>query len=154
MIKFVNFLITFLTDKWSLSIDDWINIREVNYNSWTFKFDHFSEFQNVISGSQSECHYGALHTKIGLWLTPNNFIKVCYFCLTFLHLYSYYITLFIKRGFKITELLKKFFFSVITETLLKIIDEIIFTTSETELDYYHQKVNVWVASRVAERLKT
>ena len=28
-----------------------------------------------------------------------------------------------------------------------------FTTSETQLDYYHQKVNVWVASRVAKRLK-
>ena len=29
-----------------------------------------------------------------------------------------------------------------------------FTTSETDLDYYHQKVSVRVASRVAERLKT
>ena len=29
-----------------------------------------------------------------------------------------------------------------------------FTTSETELDHYHHKVNVRVASRVAERLKT
>ena len=29
-----------------------------------------------------------------------------------------------------------------------------FTTSETELDYYYQKVNVRVASRVDERLKT
>ena len=29
-----------------------------------------------------------------------------------------------------------------------------FTVSETELDYYHQKVSVQVASRVAERLKT
>ena len=28
-----------------------------------------------------------------------------------------------------------------------------FTTSETELDCYHQKVSVRVASRVAERLK-
>ena len=28
------------------------------------------------------------------------------------------------------------------------------TTSETELDYYHQKAVVRVASRVAERLKT
>ena len=31
---------------------------------------------------------------------------------------------------------------------------IFFTTSETELDYYHQKVSVQVPSRVAERLKT
>ena len=30
----------------------------------------------------------------------------------------------------------------------------VFTTSETELDYYHQKVSARVASRVAERLKT
>ena len=29
-----------------------------------------------------------------------------------------------------------------------------FTTSETELDYYHQKVSARVASRIAERLKT
>ena len=28
-----------------------------------------------------------------------------------------------------------------------------FTTNETELDYYHQKLNVRVASRVSERLK-
>ena len=27
-----------------------------------------------------------------------------------------------------------------------------FTTSETELDFYHQKVNIRVTSRVAERL--
>ena len=32
--------------------------------------------------------------------------------------------------------------------------QLFFTTSETELDYYHQKVNVRVASRVVERLKT
>ena len=30
----------------------------------------------------------------------------------------------------------------------------LFTTRETELLYYHQKVNVWVASQVAEQLKT
>ena len=29
-----------------------------------------------------------------------------------------------------------------------------FTTSETELDYYHQKVSARIVSRVAERLKT
>ena len=28
-----------------------------------------------------------------------------------------------------------------------------FTTSETELDYYHQKMNAWDGSRVAERLR-
>ena len=32
--------------------------------------------------------------------------------------------------------------------------EFFFATSETEPDYYHQKVSAWVASRVAERLKT
>ena len=32
--------------------------------------------------------------------------------------------------------------------------QFIFTTSQTELDYYHQKVNVRVVPRVAERLKT
>ena len=32
--------------------------------------------------------------------------------------------------------------------------QFLFTTNETEVDYYHQKVNVRVASRVAERHKT
>ena len=32
--------------------------------------------------------------------------------------------------------------------------QFLFTTCETELDYYHQKVNILVASRVAKRLKT
>ena len=32
--------------------------------------------------------------------------------------------------------------------------QFVFTTSETELDYYHQKVNIPVASQVAEQLKT
>ena len=32
--------------------------------------------------------------------------------------------------------------------------QILFTTSETELDYYQQKGNIQVALRVAERLKT
>ena len=31
---------------------------------------------------------------------------------------------------------------------------LVFTTSEMKLDYYHQKVNVRVASQVAKRLKT
>ena len=32
--------------------------------------------------------------------------------------------------------------------------QFVFTTSEMEVDYHHQKVNVRVASRVAKRLKT
>ena len=32
--------------------------------------------------------------------------------------------------------------------------QFLFTTSKTELNYYHQKLSVWAASRVAERLKT
>ena len=32
--------------------------------------------------------------------------------------------------------------------------QFLFTTSEMVLDYYQQKVNVWVASRVAEQFKT
>ena len=32
--------------------------------------------------------------------------------------------------------------------------QFVFSTSETELDYYHHRVNVRVASRVAERLKS
>ena len=29
-----------------------------------------------------------------------------------------------------------------------------FTTNKTEIDYYHQRVNIPIASQVAERLKT
>ena len=32
--------------------------------------------------------------------------------------------------------------------------QFVFTTSETGLDYFHQKMNVWVASRVANQLTT
>ena len=35
-----------------------------------------------------------------------------------------------------------------------VLPQLLFTTTETEVDYYHQKVSVQVASRVAERLKT
>ena len=40
------------------------------------------------------------------------------------------------------------------ETFSRFLAQFLFTTSETELDYYHQKVSVRVASRVAERLET
>ena len=39
-------------------------------------------------------------------------------------------------------------------TLFPILAQSIFTKRESELDYYHQKVNVRVTSRVAKRLKT
>ena len=38
--------------------------------------------------------------------------------------------------------------------LFDFLAQLVFTTSETKLDYLHQKVNVRVASRVAVRLKT
>ena len=38
--------------------------------------------------------------------------------------------------------------------LFQFLTQFVFTTSETELDYYNQKVNVRVASRVAEQRKT
>ena len=38
--------------------------------------------------------------------------------------------------------------------LFDFLPQLVFTTSETKLDYLHQKVNVRVASRVAVRLKT
>ena len=38
--------------------------------------------------------------------------------------------------------------------LFHFLAQFFFTTSETELDYYHQKVSARVASRVAKRLKT
>ena len=40
------------------------------------------------------------------------------------------------------------------QILFHFLVEFVFTTSEKELDYYHQKVNVRIASGVAERLKT
>ena len=47
--------------------------------------------------------------------------------------------------------------SILDKTFVRLFRDLVqflFTTRETELDYYHQKVNVRVASRVAERLKT
>ena len=41
-----------------------------------------------------------------------------------------------------------------TWRLFHILTQFLFTTSETKLDYYHQKVSVRVTSRVAEGLKT
>ena len=38
--------------------------------------------------------------------------------------------------------------------LFNFLVQFLFTTSETELDYYHQKINVRVALQVAEQLKT
>ena len=38
--------------------------------------------------------------------------------------------------------------------LFHVLAKFVFTKSETELDYYHQKVSARVAARVAERLKT
>ena len=38
--------------------------------------------------------------------------------------------------------------------LFHILVQFLFNTSETELNYYHQKVNVRVLSRVTERLPT
>ena len=35
-----------------------------------------------------------------------------------------------------------------------VLEQFLFTTSETELDYYQQKVDVRAASRVSERRKT
>ena len=41
-----------------------------------------------------------------------------------------------------------------TWRLFHVLTQFLFTTSETKLDYYHQKVSVRVTSRVAEGLKT
>ena len=38
--------------------------------------------------------------------------------------------------------------------LFHLLAQFLFTTSETKLDYYHQKINVRVALQVAEQLKT
>ena len=37
--------------------------------------------------------------------------------------------------------------------LFHFLAQFFFTASETELDYYHQKLSVWVASQVSKRLK-
>ena len=51
-----------------------LNSLTVHDNSWTLKFDNFSEFKNVISDSLSspKRHYDALRTKIDMWLTLKN----------------------------------------------------------------------------------
>ena len=43
------FKISYPTHTNLLTISEKPNIREVNYNTWTFKFDNFPKFQNVIS---------------------------------------------------------------------------------------------------------
>ena len=40
------------------------------------------------------------------------------------------------------------------QTLLYALAQFLLTISESELDFYHQKLNVWAASRVVEQLKT
>ena len=62
------------------------------------------------------------------------------------------------RG-KVTECSKivcKFFYNLGQNIyrLSNFLAQLVFTASETELDYCHQKVNVRVASRVAKRLMT
>ena len=61
------------------------------------------------------------------------------------------------------EMLKTYFLGAKKETfnlgqnicrLFHLLAQFFFTTSETELDFYHQKVSARIASRVAERLKT
>ena len=37
--------------------------------------------------------------------------------------------------------------------LFHVLAQFLFTTSQTELDYYHQKVSLKIASRLAERLR-
>ena len=38
--------------------------------------------------------------------------------------------------------------------LFHFLAQVFFTTNETKLDYYHQKVSAWVASGAAKQLKT
>ena len=40
------------------------------------------------------------------------------------------------------------------QRLFHLLAQLVFTASETDVDYYHQKVNLRVASRVVERLET
>ena len=40
------------------------------------------------------------------------------------------------------------------DRLFHLLTQFVFTTNETDLYYYHEKLNVQVASRVAEQLKT
>ena len=64
------------------------------------------------------------------------------------------------RHFIWTDNLK--LFSVTENTILakiivdfwQVLAQVSFTTSETELDYYHQKANVQVVPQVAKRLKS
>ena len=54
--------------------------------------------------------------------------------------------------FKKVETKKKIFRQNIWR-LFHFLEEFSFTTNETKLDYYHQRLSVRAASRVAERLK-
>ena len=50
----------------SCRIQKWIYV--VNHNSWTLKFDNFSNFQNSLPVT-NERQYDAWRTKIDVWLT-------------------------------------------------------------------------------------
>ena len=56
---------------------DLVNIREANYNTWTFdfKFGNFSEFQSVIGVGAPHFKISFLiapkPTSIDMWLIPN-----------------------------------------------------------------------------------
>ena len=52
-----------------------MNIIEVNYKTWTLKFNNFSEFQNFLMIAPPPRHNPLLHylhinTAIDMWLTP------------------------------------------------------------------------------------
>ena len=44
--------------------------------------------------------------------------------------------------------------TIMEQTFVHILAQFLFTTSERELNYYYQKVNIWYESRVAKQLKT
>ena len=56
------------------------SLLAIHDNTWTLKFENFSEFQNVIIDkpmlpTTRERHYDALRTKIDMWLTQRSKTK-------------------------------------------------------------------------------
>ena len=51
------------------------------------------------------------------------------------------------------EIFYKYFKACNFGQIFHFVTQFLFTIDETELDYYHQKVNIRVASQVAKRLK-
>ena len=99
--------------------------------------------------------YENRYSRTSEWRTPTWLVKIASYSevsvfYLFFFLYQKMLTFSDKKGEEIVYIynLRQNIYG-----LFYFLSQLVFITSETKLDYYHQKVNVRVAWRVAERLK-